>query len=272
MDLLELKKHYDSIPKAHSVLLYGRAFSGKTQLAASLSLLPNITKITWFDLNNGLDTVLHMGLPPEALKKIIFVRMSVSRDNPYVMPILLRLITDPKDVNLCQMHGKISCNQCKEKIPININKMTTSEILVIDSLSDVAGAAINFVMKEESIEVSKISQPKWGEINGFLLPIFQKVQGTENTRILCIAHTIEKDVKHPVIENRTDTYITPLCGSEPFSRRVGTFFSTLVFMQDFKPYSAPQKYKMLGSRLNIVVEKDKDGFAKLFGHNLPTNS
>ena len=256
MDLLEIKQKYEKLPHAHSILLYGRAFSGKTYAAAQLALLPEITKITWLDLNNGLDTILNMGLPDEALKKIEIIQLADSRINPTMMKQLMQMLSS---------RDGFVINGVKFCIP----KMTFSELLVIDSLSDIASAAINQVMKDSPLEVSKLSSPKWGEVNGFLLPLFQIIQHTKNTFILCLAHTLEKEKEDPFIKDKTYTEIIPQCGTEPFSRKVGTFFGTVIYMTNeggnFK-MGCGSKYKrhvLTGSRLAIEVEKEKGGLLTL---------
>ena len=63
MDMLELKRKAENESSSHSILIYGDSGAGKTRMAATAALIPEIKKIVWLDLENGSDTILHMGLP-----------------------------------------------------------------------------------------------------------------------------------------------------------------------------------------------------------------
>ena len=74
MKLSQLLKASNQIKPNHSILLYGPPKTGKTQLVGTAAKIKEFDKIVWIDLENGSETLLHMGLKPEELEKIELIR------------------------------------------------------------------------------------------------------------------------------------------------------------------------------------------------------
>ena len=93
MDMLELKRRAENESSSHSILIYGDSGTGKTRMAATAALIPEIKKIVCIDLENGSDTILHMGLPDEALEKIQLFKLLDTRKEPHAMGTLLKMFS-----------------------------------------------------------------------------------------------------------------------------------------------------------------------------------
>ena len=56
-DLAALASKRDLIKTGKTVMIYGRAKTGKTKLAASIAKSKNLDNIYWFDMENGWETL-----------------------------------------------------------------------------------------------------------------------------------------------------------------------------------------------------------------------
>lgn len=65
MKLTELLKASNLKKPNHSILLYGPPKTGKTRLVGTAAKIKELDRIYWIDLENGSETLLHMGLTEE---------------------------------------------------------------------------------------------------------------------------------------------------------------------------------------------------------------
>src|SRR5690606_12088143 len=85
---------------------------GKTRLAGTAAKIPELKKIYWIDIENGVETLLNMGLTDEELAKIVLIKIADTRDNPIAIETILKTFTSKVPLKICELHGKVDCAEC----------------------------------------------------------------------------------------------------------------------------------------------------------------
>ena len=263
--MLALKKKCENESSSHSVLIYGDSGAGKTRMAATAALIPEIKRIVWIDLENGKDTILHMDLPDEALAKIQLIQLLDTRKDPHAMSTLLKMFSSKADINICEAHGRVGCLECTTKKAatqvFNLTKMTHNDLLVIDSGSQMTDCAVNALLKGQP-EDAILQIQDWGTVYNWLTSILQVIQIGRYTNTIMLTHTLYDEEYTGTGPNKVllRTKIYPMIGSKTFSTKVGKFFGTVVYLElkgakhaggsstTYKPNCNTK------SRLNIKVE------------------
>lgn len=266
MDMLALKKKREEESSTHSILIYGDSGSGKTRLAATASLLPEIQNIYWIDLENSRDTIFSMDLPDWALKKIKLFTLLDTRKEPHVMNTILRMFSSKTDIPICEEHGRMNCLLCNsEKKPFqtfNLTKMTHNDLLVLDSGSQLADCGVNALLKGQP-EEAILQIQEYGTINNWLSAIFQVIQIGRFVSTVVLTQTYYDEEYSGTGPNKTlvRTRLFPLVGTKNYSTKVGKFFGTTIFLEvkggkhiggSSTTYRVNVQTK---SRLNVAVEK-----------------
>lgn len=266
MDMLQLKQKRETESSSHAILIYGDSGVGKTRFAATASLIPEINRIVWLDLENGADTILNMGLPDDALKKIEIFKLLDTRKDPHVMNAMLRMFSSKTDVPICEEHGRMNCLPCtsekKTFQQFNITKMTKNDLLVIDSGSQLADCAVNALLKGQPDDAILQIQ-EWGTVNNWLSSILQVIQIGRYTSSTVLTHVMYDEEYAGTGPNKTlvRTKLYPLMGTKNYSTKVGKFFGTTAFLElkgGKHAGGSSTTYKVncqTKSRLNIAIEK-----------------
>ena len=138
MKLSELSKAVNTIKPNHSILIYGQPKTGKTRLVGTAAKIPEIKRIFWIDLENGAETLLHMGLSDEELAKIELIRIVDTREVPRGCETILKMFSSKDDIKICDLHGKVNCVECQDKTTkqftgtsFNLRKCTHEEDLLL---------------------------------------------------------------------------------------------------------------------------------------------
>jgi hypothetical protein len=268
MDMLALKKRAETESSSHSILIYGDSGSGKTRMAATAALIPEINRIVWLDLENGKDTILHMGLPDEALKKIQLFQLLDTRKEPHVMNTMLKMFSSKADLNVCEEHGRVNCLECtqgkKSMQVFNITKMTHNDLLVIDSGSQLTDCGVNALLKGQP-EDAILQIQEWGTVNNWLTAIMQVVQIGRYTNVVVLSHVFYDEEYSGTGPNKTliRTRLFPMIGTSNYAKKVGKFFGTVVFLElkgSKHAGGSSTTYKVncnTKSRLNVKVEESQ---------------
>lgn len=236
MDMLAIKNRMEKESSTHSILIYGDSGVGKTRMAATAALIPQINRIVWIDLENGKDTILHMGLPDEALAKIELFSMVDSRKEPFVMNAMLKMFQSKTDVPICENHGKMSCLSCtQEKAPFqnfNLTKLTPNDLVVVDTGTQLTDCGVNALLKGQP-EDAILQIQEWGTVNNWLKSILQVVQAGRYTNFIVLCHVLYDQQYHGTGPNKelVKTKLYPNMGTKTFSGLVGKYFGTVVFLE-----------------------------------------
>jgi chloramphenicol 3-O-phosphotransferase len=207
--------------KSRRILLYGPPKSGKTQLAGELSSAFNQI---WFDLENGVDTLLQ--LPDEQKERIEVISLPDTRSYPIAIETMLKVIKGGP-VSICEAHGKVNCGICaKAQAPTNqveLNSLGLDTIVVVDSLTQLTNSAIAHITKNQPDDY-KMQHDDWGNL-GKLMDIFLSHVQNAPFHIVCITHENEVEM----VDGKDK--IVPTAGTRNFSRNVAKYFDEVYYLQ-----------------------------------------
>lgn len=260
MNLKELARGAAKIKPNHSILVYGPPKGGKTELVGTAARIKELRRIFWFDIENGIETLLGMGLTDEELEKIIVIKIPDTRDKPVAIETCLKAFTSKTPVDICEEHGVVSCAACKKagskSISFCMSHLNHNDLVVIDSGSQLGDSA----MAALCLGKDSMFKPGWDEfgIQGkWLGDILSVVQACTNTNFVVITHEmcIEDD------EGKDKFY--PLMGTRPFCMKVGKYFGTVVYVhKKLKEHVAGSSStylgdRVMGSRVRAAIESKK---------------
>lgn len=243
----------------HSVLIYGPPKVGKTKLVGTAAKIVEIENIYWFDLENGVETLLHMGLTPEEMNKVTVFKIPDTRDNPVGMETLLKALTSKTGVDICEAHGKVKCQVCaKDKLPtvfFKLSDCTNRDLVVIDSGSQAGDSAMAIAMlgKDDLIKPTWDEYAHQGKLLGDALSV---IQAARYTNFVVITHEI------PLEDESGKDRIYPLMGTRQFSMKVAKYFGTVVYVHkkmNKHVAGSSSLYRgdlLTGSRVNAAIEKN----------------
>jgi hypothetical protein len=265
MKLSELLKATTISKPNHSILLYGPPKTGKTRLVGTAAKIPELKRIIWVDLENGVETLLHMGLTPVELDKIELIKIPDTRELPRGCETVLKMFSTKEDIKICNLHGKVACAEltCKgeeNNTTFNLRKLTHDDLVVIDSGSQLGDSALNMACIGRPIEF----KPGWDEYglsNKWLGDILSVIQQATNTNFVVITH--ESVIEEEVNGVKRDK-IVPLMGTKAFCAKVGKYFGTVCYVEikmGRHVSGSSSTYKpnhITGSRLNIKMETSKE--------------
>ena len=249
----------------HSILLYGPPKTGKTQLVGTAAKIKEFDRIVWVDLENGSETLLHMGLTEEELDKIDLIRIPDTRETPRGCETVLKMFSAKEDIKICHSHGKVNCveAECKSSDSytlFNLRKLTHKDLLVIDSGSQLGDSSLSMACLGKPLEF----KPGWDEYglsNKWLGDILSVIQQATFTNFVVITH--EMIVEEEVNGIKRDK-IFPLMGTKAFCAKVSKYFGTVVYAEiKLGKHAAGSSttYKanhVTGSRVNVKIEGSKD--------------
>lgn len=255
MNLKQIATAASTIQPNHSILLYGPPKMGKTKLVGTAAKLPEINRIFWFDLENGVETLLNMGLSDDELEKVIVFKIPDTRDNPVGIETMLRAFSAKQPTVICDLHGVAGCTTCKDKgTAFSLGTCTHNDLVVIDSGSQLGDSALNGTMKGRDITV-KPGFDEYGLAGKWLGDILSVIQQAHHTNFVVITHEIalENDEKKDMIY--------PLMGTKNFSMKCAKYFGTVVYVHkklNKHVAGSSSTYRgdlLTGSRVNAVMEK-----------------
>jgi hypothetical protein len=207
--------------KSHRVLLFGPPKSGKTQLAGQLSAEFNLI---WFDLENGVDTLLK--LPEEQKERIDVISLPDTRSFPIGIETCLKVIKGGK-CEICERHGKVSCSSCKkDNEPTTVVELSTlplDTIVVFDSLTQLTQSAISHITKNQA-EDYKLNYDDWGNL-GKLMDTFLSHVQQSGFHVVCISHETETEMEDGKMK------LVPTAGTRAFSRNTAKYFDEVVYCE-----------------------------------------
>ncbi len=261
MKLSDLAKATQQKPN-HSILLYGPPKTGKTRLVGTAAKIEELDRIIWIDLENGAETLLHMGLSEQELSKIDLIQIPDTREVPRGCETVLKMLSSKEDIRICEDHGKVGCVECKDKPAtiFNLRKCTHKDLIVIDSGSQLGDSALAMACAGKPVEF-KPGWDEWGLSNKYLGDILSVIQQAYYTNFVIITH--ETIVEEEVNGVKRDK-ILPLMGTKAFCAKVAKYFGTVVYVElkmGKHTAGSSSTYKanhITGSRVNAQIEKEKE--------------
>lgn len=218
-----MKLSQKTASKSHRVLLFGPPKSGKTQLAGELSRAFNLI---WFDLENGVDTLLK--LPLEQQERIEVISLPDTRSFPVAIETCLKAIKGGRG-KICEQHGKWNCMACSKdpaatpSVEICLSELPLDTIVVFDSLTQLTNSAIAHITKAQP-EDYKLEYDDWANL-GKLMDVFLSHVQQAGFHVVCISH--ETEVK---MEDGKDKLV-PTAGTRNFSRNTAKYFDEVVYCE-----------------------------------------
>lgn len=249
-----MKLSQKSASKSHRALLFGAPKSGKTQLAGQLS---KEFDLIWFDLENGVDTLLK--LPISQQERIEVISLPDTRSYPIAIETMLKVIKGGK-TEICEKHGKVACSLCKKDgapfttIELSTTPLTT--IIVVDSLTQLTNSAISHITKNQP-EDYKLNYDDWGNL-GKLMDTFLSHVQQAGFNIVCISHETEAEMEDG------KTKLVPTAGTRAFSRNTAKYFDEVIYteVKNKKHIAASSTLYngniLTGSRTGNVLESETE--------------
>lgn len=240
--------------KSHRVLLFGPPKSGKTQLAGELSKEFNLL---WFDLENGVDTLLK--LPENQKERIEVVTLPDTRSYPIAIETMLKVIKGTK-LDICETHGKVGCALCRKEsrdfTTVELSSLPLDTIVVVDSLTQLTNSAISHITKNQP-EDYKLNYDDWGNL-GKLMDTFLSHVQQAGFNVVCISHETETEMEDGKMK------LVPTAGTKAFSRNTAKYFDEVVYceVKNKKHIAASSTVYngniLTGSRSGAVLETQSD--------------
>lgn len=246
------------------VLVFGPPKSGKTALVGKLA--GNGYKLHWLDLEAGIKTLLNPAmLSPEFRKNISVANIPDHRLYPIAIDTVRDVLRGGAK-KICAAHGKVNCPQCKapdtKHTEINISTFGDKDILVIDSMSQLARSAMNRVtLKEiskptgEDYKCTFTDYAMQGALMEQVLSIIQVI----DLNVIVISHELESES----LEGREK--IVPVAGTRNFSLTCAKYFDCVVYCtvvnKVHRAFSSSTYSPTIvtGSRLPIDIDTAKEG-------------
>jgi len=253
-------KFADYVPQAaRKVLVYGGPKTGKTELVGKLL---EKKKLWWFDLEDGAKTLMNNPrIPKEWLDRLEYFRLPDTQVFPVAARTLLHVIKG-KEVSICHRHGVVNCVNCKKEAPeafsaINLSAFTNEDVLVIDSVSQLAASAMNDIQKDVIAKDQFDKKPDWDDYfnQGRIMDRIFSIMQQAPFNVVAISH------EQMVEMEDGSKKIVPIGGTSQFSKTFGKYFDDVVYcevMNKSHRAASSTTYKanvLSGSRTGKEIEK-----------------
>lgn len=264
---MKLTDYQESL--ARKILVYGAPKTGKTDLVGGLA---KEYKLWWFDLEDGIKTLMHSSrIEKEWLGNIEYFHVADTQVFPVAVETLLKVIKGGPQL-ICHAHGQVNCVKCKllqEKgnSTINTSTFTNSDILVIDSVSQLAASVMNYIQRDVILKDNFDKKAEWddyakqGRIMDRIFSILQ--QAPFNVVVISHEQLVEQeDGKKKLV---------PIGGTSQFSKTFAKYFDDVAYcdiVNKKHKVATSTTYSgsiVLGSRTGKELEKqEKPSLLELF--------
>lgn len=247
---------------ARKILVYGAPKTGKTDLVGGLA---SEYRLWWFDLEDGIKTLLHSPrIKKEWLENIEYFHVADTQVFPAAVETLLKVIKGG-DQSICHAHGTVGCVKCRSLgaeayTTINVGNFTNKDILVIDSVSQLAASVMNYIQRNVILKDDFDKKADWDD--------YAK-QGRIMDRIFSILQMAPFNVVAISHENLVEMEdgkkkLVPIGGTSQFSKTFAKYFDDVAYCEIVN-----KKHKVatsttysnsivLGSRAGKELEKNEN--------------
>lgn len=246
---------------ARKILVYGAPKTGKTDLVGQLA---EKKKLWWFDFEDGAKTLIHSPrMKKEWFSNIEIFRIPDTQIFPVAARTMLKVIKGAP-VTICHKHGVADCAICKrDGLPgsrIALNEFTNDDVLVIDSVSQLAQSAMNDIQAKIIAADKFDAKPDWDDYAN---------QGRIMDRIFSIAQQAPFNVvsiSHEQVVEMEDSKkkLVPIGGTSQFSKTFAKYFDDVVYCElvnkkhKFASSSTYSNSVVTGSRSGKELEKSEN--------------
>lgn len=233
------------------VIIYGGPKVGKTEIVGKLS---EHFSLVWLDLENGYTTLRK--LPRDWQARIELVSIPDTRSYPVAIETLLKILPGNKS-SICDAHGKVACMTCKKGgasfTDVYLNALGPQEILVIDSLTQLANSAMANITKNQpdDYKYEWDDYRKQGTLMDKVLSYIQQAR----YNVVVITHEIEAELEDGKKK------LVPAGGTTNFSRNVAKYFDHVIYAEVknkrhvFGSSTTFGNSLVTGSRMDVEIEK-----------------
>ena len=221
-------------PPPRHILVYGPPKSGKT---AAVGKLAERFKLNYFDLEDSIKTLANPAvLDPKYLQNIELFRIPDKQTYPMAIETMLKVTKgSPAPIRICHAHGKVSCPICTKDAAAEVteiilddnNPRTATEVLVIDSYSQLAESAMNYIMKDAIAKDNFDAKAGWDEYGkqGRILERIGSTIQVSPHNIVVISHEMMVDMEDGAKK------IVPIGGTSNVSKVFAKFFDDVVYCE-----------------------------------------
>lgn len=252
-DIAQSRKTEAIHKEGAAILIWGEPRTGKTIFAGTITQVPYIKRVFWFDLEKGIESLIYNQARCD-LSKIIPFNVVDTKEKPRAAETILKSFTASSPQLICQNHGTINCKDCGPDDPkqsFNLASCGWEDAVVIDSGSQLADSVLNM---EKKLYTYKDLRKYYFEFTADMGNIMTAIQAAR-TNIILIAHSLELTDD----DGKLIGYY-PLVGSGAFSRKVAKYFGYVIYkhieLNKFKQGSDPlYKPKVItGTRTGVAIE------------------
>lgn len=212
---------------ARKILVYGPPKTGKTDLVGQLA---SIKKLWWFDLEDGIKTLLSSPrMKKEWFNNIELFKLPDTQTFPVAIETMLRVIKGGKH-EICHTHGVVNCVKCKPLGPtaqtsIDVGTFTPNDVLVIDSGSQLSASAMNYIQRELILKDNYDKKPDWDDYakQGRILDRIFSILQQAPFHVVIITH------ENLVEMEDGKKKLVPIAGTSQFSKTFAKYFDDVVY-------------------------------------------
>jgi hypothetical protein len=256
---------------ARKICVYGQPKTGKTDLVGQLA---EHKKLWWFDLDDGIKTLLHSPrMKKEWFNNIELFPLPDTQLLPVGIDTLLKVVTGGLR-KICHKHGAVNCLRCTKDAPtafssIDVGTFTNNDVLVIDSGSQLASSIMCHISRKELAagdDKWMNFSPGWDEY---------KKQGLVSNRIYSILQHAAFNfivITHDQVVKMEDKSVklVPIGGTSEYSKEFAKYFDEIIYCEIVNKahkFASSTTYSgsvVLGSRTGKELEKMEKPSLKLF--------
>lgn len=239
------------------ILVYGPPKTGKTELVAKLAAKK---KLWWVDGEDGIKTVFgNPRIPKEWLENLEYFHIPDTQIFPIMARTLLKVVKGgPKAI--CHSHGAVDCAVCKRDgaafSTINLNEFGTDDVLVIDSVSQLAASAMNDIQHKIITADQFDKKPDWDDYfnQGRIMDRIFSIMQQAPFNVVAISH------EQMVEQEDKSKKIVPIGGTSQFSKTFAKYFDEVCYCDIVNKrhiVATSTTYKpgvMTGSRTGKILE------------------
>lgn len=213
---------------ARKILVYGAPKTGKTDFVGQLAAAK---KLWWLDLEDGVKTLIHSPrMTPAMLANIELFRIPDTQIFPIAARTILKIIKG-QPVKVCETHGAVGCPACANgkgvETLISLRDFTTNDVLVIDSVSQLAASAMNDIQKAVITADKFDVKPDWDDYanQGRIMDRIFSIMQQAPFHVVAISH--EQLVEMEDGKKK----IVPIGGTSQFSKTFAKYFDDVVYCE-----------------------------------------